>query len=323
MRKILLTLLLVMALAIPSYAAVGLKVNGVAQGAATEINFSTGTTTTFDGSTATVTASAVSSSWSTSGTAIYNNNTGYVGIGSGATAPASLLNLDNNVNQSVGIFVDNPNAGAAAFSYISTRNDHSDASAGTRIATFGKSFTTSGAFVQDGGLLEARGTLTGGLSIVASNASGVVDIYTGGSDSSNLRWEVDASGNIVAGANGAYNIGSSSVRVKGIRALTYAGQVSALGTTSGTVNLTCTLADTFTLTPNGTVTINAVSPIVGQKICLLVETSGTTSYAINFGTAFKGNGALTTSTSAGKYHTVSFVSDGTNLIETGRVGDAL
>lgn len=93
--------------------------------------------------------------------------------------------------------------------------------------------------------------------------------------------------------------------------------VTTLGT-SGTISLDPTLGDVFKLTPTGDVTLNAASAPAGARITLIVITSGTTSRNITPSTNFKSTGVLVTGTVTAKYFTVSFVGDGTNLIETSR-----
>jgi hypothetical protein len=93
--------------------------------------------------------------------------------------------------------------------------------------------------------------------------------------------------------------------------------VTALGTT-GTISLDPTLGDVFTITPTGDVTLNAASAPANAKITLIVTTSGTTSRNITPNTNFKSTGALATGIVSGKTFSISFVGDGTNLVEVSR-----
>ena len=93
--------------------------------------------------------------------------------------------------------------------------------------------------------------------------------------------------------------------------------VSALGVT-GTVSLDPTLADVFTVTPTGAITLNAASQVAGARINIVVTTSGTSSYNITFNTGFKSTGVLATGTVSGKVFTISFACDGTNFNEVSR-----
>lgn len=92
---------------------------------------------------------------------------------------------------------------------------------------------------------------------------------------------------------------------------------TALGVTSPQ-SLNPTLGQVFTITPTGAVTINAASAAIGSRIVLKVLTSGTSSYTITFGTNFLTTGTLASGTADAKTFIVSFIGDGTNLIEVSR-----
>lgn len=94
--------------------------------------------------------------------------------------------------------------------------------------------------------------------------------------------------------------------------------VTDLGTTSGTVSLDPALGDVFKLTPNGAVTLNAASAPANAKITLIITTSGTSSFNVTPNTNFKSQGVLATGTVSGKVFSISFVGNGTLLVETGR-----
>jgi len=72
------------------------------------------------------------------------------------------------------------------------------------------------------------------------------------------------------------------------------------------------------VTPNATVTYTTTVPPAGTQLTLIVLTSGTTSYTITFGTGFKTTGTLATGTVAARYFMLTFVSDGTSVLETAR-----
>ncbi len=94
-------------------------------------------------------------------------------------------------------------------------------------------------------------------------------------------------------------------------------EVEAL-TPGATVTLNCALGDVFTLTPAEAESINATNLAAGQRVNVIVTTSGTNSYTLTFNTNFKTTGTLATGTSTGKVFVVAFVSDGTNLNEVAR-----
>lgn len=93
---------------------------------------------------------------------------------------------------------------------------------------------------------------------------------------------------------------------------------TAFGAVSGTVSLDPSLGDLFLITPTGNVTINATGSAPNAKITLIVQTSGTSSYNITFGSNFRSQGVLATGTASSKKFAVSFVGDSVDLVETGR-----
>lgn len=95
--------------------------------------------------------------------------------------------------------------------------------------------------------------------------------------------------------------------------------VTALSPTSGTVVIEPDLGDVFTLTPTGHITLNCDGPgPANARITLIITTSGTTSYNVTPSSNCKGQGALATGTVDGKTFAITFVGDGTNLVEVSR-----
>lgn len=88
--------------------------------------------------------------------------------------------------------------------------------------------------------------------------------------------------------------------------------------TAGTAEVDPSLGDLFTLTPADDVTLDAASAPANARITIIVTTSGTSSFNIDFGTNFKSQGALATGTVSAKTFSVSFVGNGTNLVEVSR-----
>lgn len=78
------------------------------------------------------------------------------------------------------------------------------------------------------------------------------------------------------------------------------------------VNTSCRL----TVTANRTLTTTV--PVAGSTRVLLILTTGAVSFTITFGTGFKTTATLATGTTAARVFAISFLSDGTNLYETGR-----
>ncbi len=89
-------------------------------------------------------------------------------------------------------------------------------------------------------------------------------------------------------------------------------------TAAAVVNIDPTIANIFTLTPGEAETINALSVVKGQRLTLVITTSGTSSRTLTFGTNFKTTGTLATGTSDGKVFVIDFVSDGVNYNEVAR-----
>jgi hypothetical protein len=76
----------------------------------------------------------------------------------------------------------------------------------------------------------------------------------------------------------------------------------------------------YTLTPAENETIAGVTTgcVSGQRMVLLVTTSGTNSYTLTFGANFKTTGTLATGTVTAKVFSIEFVYNGTSFVEVGR-----
>lgn len=88
--------------------------------------------------------------------------------------------------------------------------------------------------------------------------------------------------------------------------------------TAGTLALAFATTQTCQVTPNATASFTTTVPAAGTVCKLIILTSGTTSYTMTFGTGFKSTGTLATGTTTAKYFVVSFISNGTFVIETSR-----
>lgn len=72
-------------------------------------------------------------------------------------------------------------------------------------------------------------------------------------------------------------------------------------------------------TPASAETINFSAPVAaGTEVFLEVVTSGVTAYVVTFGSNTKSQGTLSTGTTSGATFLLSFVSDGTNWVESSR-----
>jgi len=65
-------------------------------------------------------------------------------------------------------------------------------------------------------------------------------------------------------------------------------------------------------------TLTTTVPAAGVRCSVMVLTSGTSSFVITFGSGFKPVGTLATGTTTARVFVVNFISNGTNLYETGR-----
>ncbi len=123
--------------------------------------------------------------------------------------------------------------------------------------------------------------------------------------------------------NGGFAVGRKGSEVavvdanRNVIAKRISSAVSAI-TAGSTPTLNCALGDVFTLTPGEAENISASNLTAGQRINLVITTSGTSSYTLTFGTNFKSTGTLATGTVSAKVFVISFVSDGTNLNEVSR-----
>jgi hypothetical protein len=72
------------------------------------------------------------------------------------------------------------------------------------------------------------------------------------------------------------------------------------------------------VTPTGTATYTSTVPAAGIRSTIMILTSGASSFTITFGTGFRTTGTLATGTTTARYFMLSFISDGTVLVETSR-----
>jgi hypothetical protein len=72
------------------------------------------------------------------------------------------------------------------------------------------------------------------------------------------------------------------------------------------------------VTPTGNATYTTTVPPAGTHCHVVILTSGSSSFTITFGSGFKPTGTLATGATTNRVFVVGFISDGTNLYETGR-----
>jgi len=229
-------------------------------------------------------------------------------------------------------------AGTAYFGGAITLN-----SGGALSGTFTGAHTYSGAVTLSGGG-SLSGTFTGTPTFSgAITLSGTPSISTGASLAGTFTGTPTFSGAVVLSgtpsiSNGAALTGtfsgnpafSGNSRFGGTSAATVAvdvtGAVLATGNVTGGYSALANGATAMAfgsynvvkVTPTANATYTTTVPAAGTRLTLIVLTSLTSSYVITFGTGFKTTGTLTTGTTSARYFMVSFVSDGTNVLETGR-----
>lgn len=147
---------------------------------------------------------------------------------------------------------------------------------------------------------------------------------TAGNATNGLAFAADSTGQIeLKTGTGA---GTTALTLSSAQIATFAGDVVTAGNftggystlAAGTTAMAFGTYSVVKVTPNATATFTTTIPAAGSRMTLIVLTSGTTSYTITFGTGFKTTGTLATGTVSARYFMVSFVSDGTSVLETGR-----
>lgn len=87
---------------------------------------------------------------------------------------------------------------------------------------------------------------------------------------------------------------------------------------NGSIAMFLATNNTVKVTPTANATYTTTVPAAGTRCTILILTSGASSFTITFGLGFKPTGTLATGTTASRVFATSWVSDGTNLYETGR-----
>jgi hypothetical protein len=158
-------------------------------------------------------------------------------------------------------------------------------------------------------------TVNAGAGATLSGNTKTVNLGTAGVSGSTTNVNI---GSAVSGALGTLTVNSPTA--------TFAGSVSGAGPitagfaalTAGTTAMAFAAAPNKSVTPNATATFTTTVPPAGTVCTLVINTSGTTSYTITFGSGFKATGTLATGTVTAKTFAMAFISDGTNVIEMSR-----
>lgn len=102
--------------------------------------------------------------------------------------------------------------------------------------------------------------------------------------------------------------------------LTISGQVSGrytnVGLNTAAQGLATNVVSQVIISADTTLTTTV--PPAGSEACVIIQTSGTTTRTVTFGTGFASTGTLATGASNDRRFVVRFVSDGTRLLESSR-----
>jgi hypothetical protein len=119
-------------------------------------------------------------------------------------------------------------------------------------------------------------------------------------------------------ASGGVSIGNTTD--SGDASLNVTGSVNGgyVALADGTTAMGFATKNVVRVTPTATATFTSTVPAAGAICVLSILTSGATSRTITFGSGFKSTGTLATGTTTARYFQITFVSDGTNLLEMSR-----
>jgi len=164
---------------------------------------------------------------------------------------------------------------------------------------------SGGGSLYSGARIKGLDSVSGGLiSFETSNLTSI------GSQTFTERMRIHSSGGV--------SIGNTTD--SGLASLNVSGSMSGgyIAHANGTTAMAFGSDNVARVTPTATATFTSTVPAAGAICVLSILTSGTSSYTITFGTGFKSTGTLATGTVSARYFNITFVSDGTNLIEMSR-----
>lgn len=188
---------------------------------------------------------------------------------------AGALAISGSAAGGVGAVITQSTSGTGNFSYM-------QAIAGTavgQVTTYSQGFTTSGTAIAASSLLSNDGA--GGLSLAAANAAGVIRLYTGATPT--LRFQVDASGNWLNGANIMDSTGTPTYTSGFGGSATIAGKDYGFKLTPGGASTTGILnfGRTWTNAPVCVATVGATASGTGE---ISIATT-TTTIRLDFGSS--------------------------------------
>jgi hypothetical protein len=186
-----------------------------------------------------------------------------------------------------------------------TRGVHTAVTSGSRMAAFagagsdGTNFIRSAWIAMDVDGAVAADSVPGAIKFITMAPAGTT---------SSERMRVSSSGDVGIGTNSP----ACKLDVDG----QIAGKYAAVGTNTAAQALATNKVSSVTISADTTLTTTV--PPAGATACVIIVTSGSTSRTVTFGTGFASTGTLATGATASRRFVVSFVSDGTRLLETAR-----
>jgi hypothetical protein len=180
-------------------------------------------------------------------------------------------------------------------------------------------FTTDSAFISSGAYMQtSSAAMNLNESGVRTTSAGIFGFLSGTT--------ITASHGTIDTAFGRNGVGIAEVNsgtLGTLRDIKYRKSLplqTAAGTQTSTYSLDVTLGESWTLTSTAS-TAMTITPTAagtaGQRVVIIINGDATGGDVITFASPFKPNGTMTLTASKG--HTITFISDGTNLWETGRV----
>src|SRR3990167_9691346 len=107
-------------------------------------------------------------------------------FGIGLVVPAQKFHIRKNVNGETSFQIDNANTGASAYTSVMVTNG-TVVGDSIRVIALGTGWTTTGAFVQDSGVISTELNMSGGLSIGTRHASAPIRFFSGGHTNERAR----------------------------------------------------------------------------------------------------------------------------------------
>jgi hypothetical protein len=216
---------------------------------------------------------------------VYDYSTNNVGIGT--ASPTSKVHIDGASTQGISTLVRNTNSGVGSHSEFALGNDAGGAEAGFRM--------NSSIFSNSGYNLSASASLytqaTNGLSIAASNASGLIRFYTGGTSE---VARISSSGNFGIGTTSPYSkLSLQNLATDTTQPLFTIASSTATATTTLLTVLNSGYVGIGTQSPETTLEVNGTAKFGQGAAKLYVYSNSSVAYLSN-GASGAGEGLYTT-----------------------------